>query len=128
MNLRRFLALTVLLTTAALADETPQRYADAQALWEKAKDRAEYEGYATEFAQFNNHFHLDEKGGCYRVASGPVNLMLVIVHRDGDQFAVVQNAFSDVNNPKAQCFRKTYEGLRTKVPPFFPFVLQMSLG
>jgi len=36
MNLRRFLALTVLLTTAAFADEAPQRYADARAMWEKA--------------------------------------------------------------------------------------------
>jgi hypothetical protein len=65
MNLRRFLALTVLLATAAFADEIPQRYADARAMWEKAKDRVEYQGYATEFAQFNNHFHLDEKGGCH---------------------------------------------------------------
>jgi hypothetical protein len=128
MHLRSLLALVILLTTSAFADDSPQRYADAHSLWEKTRDRAEYQQYLDEFVQYNNDLHLDEKDSCYRLAPGSVNLMLVILHRDGEEFAVVQSAFSDVDNAKARCFKKTYEGLRTKVPPFLPFALQMAMG
>ena len=128
MKFRRLLVAVTVLSTAAFAADSPERYADARALWEKTKDRTEYQAYAVEFAQFNNHFHLDEKDGCYGRASGPVNLMVVISRRDGDDFASVANVLPDVDNAKSQCFKRTYTGLRTKAPPFLPFVLQMSMG
>lgn len=81
-----------------------------------------------EFAQFNNHFHLDEKDGCYALGKEPVELMLVLTHREGDQFALIDQVLSDVDNAKASCFKKTYRGTRAKIPPFLPFVLQMKMG
>jgi hypothetical protein len=128
VNIRRFVALASVVVTTAFAADAPQSYVGAKALWEKNKSRAEYQTYSAEFAQFNNHFHLDEKDGCYGLAPGPVNLMLVIVHKEGDEFALVESALSDVDNAKAQCFRRTYGGIRTKTPPFLPFVLQMGMG
>ena len=130
MRFRRlFVAVAVAaLSTAAFAADSPERYADARALWEQTKDKTEYRAYAAEFAQFNNHFHLDEKDGCYGRASGRVSLMLVISRRDGDEFASVANVLSDVDNAKARCFKRTYTGVRTKAPPFLPFVLQMDMG
>jgi hypothetical protein len=126
---RQFVALLVILTAAtALAADAPQTFTAAKAVWEKSKDRAAYQTYASEFAQFNNHFRLDEKDGCYTLASGPVNLMLVISKPAGDAFAVVERVLTDVDNAKSRCFKKSYSGVRTKVPPFLPFVLQMGMG
>ena len=120
--------LALVISTAVFAGDSPHAYADAKAIWEQSKDTAAYQSYATKFSQFNNHFHLDEKDGCYRLAPGPVDLMLVITHPDNGEFAVIEQVLSDVDNAKARCFRKSYGGIRTKVPPFFPFVLQMTMG
>ena len=98
----------------------------ANKLWEQTKDRKEYQTYAAEFAQFNNHFRLDEKGGCYTIGKERVELMLVITHRQGDEYALIDQALSNVDNAKASCFKKAYGGIRTKVPPFLPFVMQMT--
>jgi hypothetical protein len=117
----------VLASVASVAGE-PGSYASAMAIWEKTKDEARYQAYAAEFAQFNNHFHLDEKDGCYALGQGQVNLVLVITHPPKNEFAVIEKVFSDVDNPKAQCFKKSYEGIKTKVPPFAPFALQMQMG
>lgn len=126
---RQSLALFVALVAAtAFAADAPQTFAAAKAVWEKSKDRPAYQTYASEFAQFNNHFRLDEKDGCYALASGPVNLMLVISKPSGSEFAVIERVLSDVDNAKSQCFKKSYGGVRTKVPPFLPFVLQMGMG
>ena len=96
-------------------------------MWERTKTRAEYQRYAQEFAQFNNHFRLDEKDGCYARAPGQVNLMLVITHSSGSEVAIIERVLSDVHSAKAQCFQNSYEGVRTKIPPFLPFVLQMGM-
>lgn len=128
MKLRKIFVFVFILATPALAADPPLQYADAKAIWEKSSARKDYQQYSAEFAQFNNHFHLDEKGGCYGLPQGPVNLMLVITPPAGDQFSVIQQVLSDVDNAKSQCFKKTYDGIRTKAPPFFPFVLQMRMG
>jgi hypothetical protein len=128
MQIQRVAAFAIAVTTASFAADSPRLYADARAIWNKNKDRAEYQAYAAEFSQFNNHFHLDEKDGCYRLAPGPVELMLVIRHSGGDKFAVIEQVLSDVDNSKARCFKQSYGGIRTKIPPFLPFVLQMSMG
>ena len=127
MSSRAMPVLAVLVATVAFAAEAPRSYADARAAWESSKNKPEYQAYASEFAQFNNHFHLDEKDGCYARAKGPVNLMLVISNPANEQFAAVERVLSDVNSAKAECFKNTYGGIRTKVPPYLPFVLQMSM-
>lgn len=121
-------ALILIASTAALAAGTPQTYAEATAQWQLHMNGTDYQTYAGEFAQFNNHFHLDEKGGCYAVAPGSVTLMLVITHSDNSEFAVIEQALSDVDNAKAECFKRSYRGLQTKIPPYLPFVLQMHMG
>jgi hypothetical protein len=120
--------VTLFVSGLSLADESPQTYPEALAVWQKTRGSAEYQSYASEFSQFNNHFHLDTKNGCYGLAPGPVNLMLVISHRDVGDFAVIERVLSDADNAKAQCFQNTYRGIRTKIPPFHPFVLQLGMG
>lgn len=115
-------------SSVVFAGNVPQSYAGAKALWQQRSNTAEYQTYAAEFSQFNNHFHLDERNGCYQLGTGPVNLMLVITHPDDNQFAVIEQVFADVDNAKAQCFEKSYRGIPTKIPPYLPFVLQMGMG
>ena len=121
-------ASLILLVGGALAANMPSSFSAAKKIWEASKDRKEYQTYAVEFSQFNNHFHLDEKDGCYSLGKEPVELMLLITHKTGEQFADINNVFTSVDNAKAQCFAKTYRGLKTKVPPFLPFVMQMGMG
>jgi hypothetical protein len=128
MSNRLLAVLVAVAASAAFAADSPRVYADAKAMWEKSKDRPDYQPYASEFVQFNNHFHLDEKDGCYALSPGPVNLMLIISNSTNAKYAVVERVLSDVDNAKSQCFKKSYGGIRTKVPPYLPFVLQMSMG
>lgn len=127
MKIRIAVALAFMAATA-LAAEPPRRYSEAEAIWREKKDDATYQSYAGEFAKFNNHFRLDEQNGCYALGSERVNLMLIITHPTNSEFAVVERVLSDIDSAKARCFRRSYESLRTKVPPFVPFVLQMSMG
>jgi hypothetical protein len=90
------------------------------------KDKAEYEQYVQEFTQFNNHFRLDERAGCYRLDGVPVNLVLVIDRIDGEKFANIVNALASTDTQKARCFVESYRGIKTKVPPLLPFVLRMQ--
>jgi hypothetical protein len=119
--------LATLFAATAFASDAPQTYAAAKATWEKSKDRPAYQTYAAEFSQFNNHFHLDEKDGCYTLSPGSVTLMLVISKPSDSEFAIIESVLSDVDNAKSQCFKKSYGGVQTKVPPFLPFVLQMGM-
>jgi len=119
--------IALIFVNDALPAVTPSSYEDALVIWERSKDTAAYQAYAGNFSQFNNRLHLDERDGCYVLAPGPVNLMLVITHSGNDQFAVIDEVLSNVNNAKARCFERTYRGVRTKIPPFVPFVLQMGM-
>jgi hypothetical protein len=127
MRIRTTVVLALMAATA-FAVEPPRLYSDAEALWKEKRDDAKYQRYVGEFTQFNNHFRLDEQNGCYALGSERVNLMLIITHPTNSEFAVVERVLSDVDSAKARCFRRSYEGLRTKIPPFAPFVLQMSMG
>lgn len=127
MWIRKLAALAIVVPTATFAADSPRLYADAKNVWDQTKNKAEYHAYAAEFSQFNNHFRLDEKDGCHRLAPGRVNLMLVIMHGGPDKFAVIERVLSDVDNAKARCFKQSYGGIRTKIPPFLPFVLQMRM-
>jgi hypothetical protein len=44
------------------------------------------------------------------------------------EFAVIEQVLADVDNAKARCFEKSYGGVQVKIPPFFPFVLQVDMG
>jgi len=127
MRMRLAVALLILASGVSLAAD-PMSFGAAQKIWEQTKDRKDYQTYAAEFSQFNNHFRLDEKDGCYALSKEPVELMLVITHRYGDQYALIDRVLSSVDSAKASCFKKSYGGIRTKVPPFVPFVLQMSMA
>lgn len=120
--------ITLVAPGAVFAAGMPRSYPEAKSIWQQHRDTAEYQTYASEFSQFNNHFHLDEKSGCYFLAPGPVNLMLVITRPKNNKFAVIAQVYSDVDNAKARCFEKTYRGVSTKIPPFLPFVLQLGMG
>jgi len=122
-------AVALMASSAIFADDTtPPSHAAAKAIWLRSRDTKEYQSYAAEFSQFNNHFHLDEKGGCYALASGPVSLMLVISRPQNSEFAVIERVLTDVDNAKTRCFEKSYGGVQVKAPPFFPFVLQLGMG
>lgn len=108
--------------------KSPQTYNEAKIIWENSKDKADYQTYLTEFAQFNNHFHLDERGGCYALDLGTVDLMLVISNPTSEPFAMVAAVFTNIDNRKAQCFKNLYRDLKTKIPPFFPFVLELHMA
>ena len=120
--------IAVVCAIAAALGNRLCNFSEASRAWERAKDTAEYQAYAAEFVQFNNHFHLDEKDGCYALSQDRVELMLVITHPDGGDYAVVEDVLSRVDSAKARCFQKAYRGLSTKIPPFVPFVLQMRFG
>lgn len=111
----------------AFASGAPQSYAAAKAVWQRENGTSGYQKYAAEFAQFNNHFQLDERNGCYSLGSGAVNLMLVITHPPNSEYAVIEQVYADHDNAKARCFEKSYKGIPTKIPPFLPFVLQMEM-
>ncbi len=128
MKARLAMAIVMVFSSASFAADAPRSYEDAKAIWIKNRDSVEYQRYSAEFAQVNNHFHLDEKDGCYALAAGPVELMLVISQQDSSEFAVIERVLSDVDNEKARCFEKSYRGVHTKLPPFLPFVLQMGMG
>ena len=127
--MRSMLAVIISLALAASAFATGEAisYSTARAIWQQKHNTAEYQRYAVEFAQFNNRFRLDERDGCYALGSGSVDLMLVITHPAGRQFAVIERVLSNVDDAKARCFEKSYRGVQTKVLPFLPFVLQMSM-
>lgn len=122
-----FASALFVMSGIAVATESPSSFVDAKKIWGASKNLKEYDDYLSEFLQFNNHFHLDTKDNCYALDKGPVELMLVIAHRSDQKYAVIERVLSDVENAKAQCFKKSYEGIQTKAPPFLPFVLQMSM-
>jgi len=128
MQMRIAVALALVVSSTTFADDAPRSYADAAAIWQRSRSTAEYQKYTDEFTQFNNHFHLDVKDGCYALAPGPVNLMLIITHPDNSEFAVITKVLSDVDNAKSRCFQKSYSSVQTKVPPFLPFVLQLTMN
>ena len=131
MLARKFVVVVIVMefwVVDAVAAGSPSSYAEAEVAWQRSRDKPQYQAYASKFAEFNNQHHLDEKDGCYALSPGPVKLFLVITHSQGGEFALIERVLSNVDNSKSSCFKRTYEGLRTKVPPFLPFVLQMGMG
>lgn len=128
MRLFIALLLSLIASGSTLMASPESSYSAARKIWQKSKDRSDYQLYADEFAKFNNYYHLDEKDGCYGLGNEPVELMLIITHHDNGKYARIEKVLSNIDTPKAKCFRKSYEGLSTKIPPFLPFVFQMRMG
>ena len=127
--IRRIVGLFALAACGvATGADAPRSYVDAEAIWRNNREKTEYQSYLAEFAQYNNSLRLDERDGCYSLTPGPVNLMLVISSADADGFATIERVFYNVDNAKARCFERSYRGLRTKLPPFLPFVIQLGIG
>lgn len=81
---------------SVFAAENAMTYESARMVWEQNRGKKEYQAYAMEFSQFNNHFHLDEKDGCYALGKDPVELMLIITYRAGQRFARIDKVLTDV--------------------------------
>ena len=127
--MRIFIAFLFVVMAPSLVRATPSgiSFSSAKKIWQASASRDDYQAYAAEFAQFNNYYHLDEKDHCYALGTEPVELMLVITHRGNERYAKIEKVLSNIASPKAECFRKSYEGLDTKIPPFLPFVFQMNM-
>lgn len=119
--------LTIMASSPMRATSPEASFSSAKKIWQESKGRRDYQAYADGFAQFNNYYHLDEKDGCYALGNESVELMLVITHHGDDKYARIEKVLSNIDSPKSRCFRKSYEGLGTKIPPFFPFVFQMNM-
>lgn len=127
--MRIFIAALLTLTASSWTTAAPVElsFLSAKKIWQASMNRSDYQAYAAEFAQFNNYYHLDEKNHCYALGTEPVELMLIITHRSNDKYAKIEKVLPNIDSPKAECFRKSYEGLDTKIPPFLPFVFQLNM-
>ena len=120
-----FVALTMLSASCVSAQSRPEldlSYEQATSIWQKNRDRADYQTYLEAFTQWNNHFQLDTRGDCYAKGTEPVTVLLVVTER-----AVIEPVFSSLGGAKAECFRMSYLSLDVAKPPFSPLVIQLNM-
>lgn len=117
--IRSMMLLAVLLASALPASaqaakdfEQANHRADAQ--WADRPDATS--AYADAWATFNNEHGLDERDGCYFKADGELTQVLEI-----DESGKVVGYFSDKDNGRSRCWRKTYLGVVFPEPPFAPY-------
>jgi hypothetical protein len=97
-------------------------FKEAQKVVQQSRLKPGYEQYLKEFSQYSNHIKLDERGGCYLLASGQIKLIIVLTDK-----AVIESAVADVNNEKAQCFKRIYRDVEVKKPPHTPFAIELII-
>ena len=117
--------LAVLGVSHAAAQSRPElnlSYEQANSIWQKDKDHADYQEYLDAFTQWNNHFKLDTRGDCYAKGKEPVTILLVVT-----EHAVIEPVFSSVGGAKAECFRMSYLGLKVAKPPISPLVIRLDM-
>jgi len=78
--------------------------------------------YEEEWAAFNNSNHIDQKSGCYRKSSGPIQQILVI-----NKSGVVTDVITDVDNEKSRCFRDSFLDVKFPAPPVAPFYVYLRM-
>ena len=71
---------------------------------------------------YNNSNKLDEKGNCHDMSKYPVTIVLTL-----DAAGKVTNTTTDVENGKAECFRKAYASAQFPAPPFAPYLKPIRL-
>jgi hypothetical protein len=72
--------------------------------------------YEEESIRFNNEQKLDEKGNCHAKSKYPVTIVLLL-----DATGKVMRSITDVENGKAECFRKNYAAVQFPRPPSTPY-------
>lgn len=72
--------------------------------------------YETASLAFNNANKLDEKGNCHDMSRYPVTIILIL-----DAEGRVESSTTDVDSPKAACFRKAYADVKFPRPPMAPY-------
>lgn len=114
-----FILLCSTASSSALAISTLK---ETERLWQQNKNRLGYVEYQDEFLKYNNSLKLDTKDGCYDLNGGKVVMYLIIAKE-----AVIDSVRTNIENPKAQCFKRTYTSLPVKAPPFSPLVIKMVM-
>jgi hypothetical protein len=90
--------------------------ADARAEMQRGQHEPATSKYADAWADFNNAQHLDERDGCYFKAEGELTQVLEI-----DGSGKVVGYYTDKNNGRSECWRRTYLGAVFPKPPFAPY-------
>lgn len=136
-NVSKTLAALAAALLLAACQSTPKSNADMpdDPVWpvnpqfagEKAKFDAQFPNdkvskYETESIAFNNAQKLDERDGCHEKGKNPITIILLL-----DASGKVANSVTDVENPKAVCFRKTYASAQFPRPPIAPYRKAMLL-
>lgn len=78
--------------------------------------------YATEWAEFNNNHKLDERDGCYFKATGPLVQILEI-----DKSGKIVGYYTDVDNERSRCWKKSYLGTVFPPPPVSPYWHKLTM-
>lgn len=94
---------------------------EAQVLFEKEKEKPEFNKYLSSFVEWNNLKKLDTRGDCYRLGPETVTLFLVV-----GASGIVEQVLAELEGPKADCFVKSYLGQQGKRPPYSPILLRMN--
>lgn len=94
---------------------------EAQVLFEKDKEKPEFQKYLGGFADWNNANKLDTRGDCYRLGLETVTLFLVI-----GSSGIIEQVLTELESPKAACFVKSYLGQQWKKPPYSPILMRMA--
>ncbi len=116
------LIAALLLAGCASITDRASSFSDAALLFSAQPSTEETDAYGTAWAEFNNVQSLDERDGCYFKAEGSLVQILLI-----DANGKVVDYFSDKDNGRSQCWRKTYLGVTFPKPPFAPFFHRMEM-
>lgn len=71
---------------------------------------------------YNNTHKLDDRGNCHDMSKYPVTIILTL-----DSAGKVIKSTTDVDNKKAECFRKAYADVQLPAPPFAPYTKPIRL-
>lgn len=78
--------------------------------------------YAAEWAEFNNSHKLDERDGCYFKATGSLVQVLEI-----DKSGKIVGYYTDVDNERSRCWKKSYLGTVFPPPPVSPYWHKLTM-
>lgn len=107
-------------------NETPPpanpQFAGEMSKFDRQFPNAKATRYEDESLAFNNANKLDEKGSCHGKSIYPVTIILTL-----DASGRVISSMTDVDNAKAACFRKAYEGVQFPKPPMANYKKPLKL-
>lgn len=96
-------------------------FAQAEKMVRQSKQKPGYAEFLSEFSQHNNRHKLDSKSGCYLLTGKKIKLILILNDK------AVESAVADVDNEKAQCFKRIYVGAEMPKPPHTPFAMELII-